>query len=107
MRDRESAAQEMGMQELRRAIDGVEEGRISVVGVNGARVPVMAPGGADQGDPKVETGGVMASHVYYAVKNDDRARDPDGCSARIDERGSLHVTVTYESGSWEDASPDW
>ena len=36
----------------------------------------------------------------------DRAGNPDGCHARIDERGSLHVTVTYESGSWEDTPPD-
>ena len=85
------------MQGMRRALGGIESPQE-------AKDAVME---SEAEDSKEDAAGSVMSSVFQAIKHYDYTWAPNGMDFRIDEEGKLHITATFNAGTWEESGPGW
>ena len=96
MNDRDRDHQ--SMQEMRRALDHADAP---------PKAPVRESESGSDEDPREDAAGSILSSVFQAVKHYDYTWAPDGIDSRIDEDGNLHITLTFNVGTWEASGRAW
>ena len=79
------------MQELKNAI--------SRIGDTMKPVPVRE----SEEDPKHAAAGAISACIYQGLKLNEYIDPPDGIDTRFGDDGSLHITVSFRPGAWEEA----